>query len=207
MTISNAVKFLEDAYDILNKTYFENALSRPVITIQSTPGVNGHYEPNEVWKDQKRGKGYREINIAAESLARPTANVIATLVHEMVHQYCDLNGIKDTSRGATYHNSRFKAEAEARGLDISYDKKIGWSITQPTKELRSLCARQHWNGKLTACRQWTPKDPKDPKPSSTRKYTCPCCGQSVRATKTVNIVCGDCQKVMVTDAASEARTA
>ena len=28
--------------------------------------------------------------------------------------------------------------------------------------------------------------------SSTRKVACPCCGQSVRATKKVNIICGDC---------------
>lgn len=27
---------------------------------------------------------------------------------------------------------------------------------------------------------------------STRKYICPCCGMSVRATRTVNIKCGDC---------------
>ena len=43
MTISNAVAFLEKAYDVLNKEYFESTLSRPVITIQSTPGANGHY--------------------------------------------------------------------------------------------------------------------------------------------------------------------
>lgn len=194
MTISNAVKFLEEAFDVLNKEYYESALSRPIITIQSTPGTNGHYTCFDAWKSRAPGKGFREINIGAESLCRPTANIIATLDHEMVHQYCDLNGIKDTSRGATYHNSRFKAEAEKRGLIISYDKKIGWSITEPSKELRSLCARMHWNGKLTAYRAWTPKDPKDPRPSSTRKYVCPCCGLSVRATKEVNILCGDCQK-------------
>lgn len=35
-----------------------------------------------------------------------------------------------------------------------------------------------------------------PKRSSTRKYKCPCCGNSVRATKTVNVICGDCMKQM-----------
>ena len=39
-------------------------------------------------------------------------------------------------------------EAEKRGLSIEYNKRIGWSITQPTKQLRSLCAREHWIGKL-----------------------------------------------------------
>ena len=200
MTISAAVAFLEKAFDVLNKEYFESALSKPLITIQSTPGTYGHYTCYDAWKSSKTAKGYREINLGAETLDRPTANVIATLVHEMVHMYCDMNGIKDTSRGGTYHNSRFKEEAEKRGLSIEYDKKIGWSITQPTKALRSLCAREHWNGKLTVHRAWTPKDPKEPKTSSTRKYTCPCCGNSVRATKAVNIICADCQEIMQTPA-------
>lgn len=34
------------------------------------------------------------------------------------------------------------------------------------------------------------------KKSSTRKYVCPCCGMSVRATKVVNIKCGDCDITM-----------
>ncbi len=35
-----------------------------------------------------------------------------------------------------------------------------------------------------------------PKRSSTRKYVCPCCKQSIRATKEVNIICGDCMEKM-----------
>ena len=39
--------------------------------------------------------------------------------------------------------------------------------------------------------------PITPKPSSTRKLICPCCGNSVRATKAVNIICGDCMERMI----------
>ena len=35
------------------------------------------------------------------------------------------------------------------------------------------------------------------KPSSTRKYVCPKCGNSCRATKTINIICGDCMDKMI----------
>ena len=35
------------------------------------------------------------------------------------------------------------------------------------------------------------------KKSSTRKYICQHCGISVRATKDVDIICGDCMDVMV----------
>ena len=36
-----------------------------------------------------------------------------------------------------------------------------------------------------------------PKRSSTRKLVCPCCKQSVRATRAVNILCGDCMEKMI----------
>ena len=36
----------------------------------------------------------------------------------------------------------------------------------------------------------------DKRPSSTRKLVCPCCGNSVRATKTVRIMCMDCMVQM-----------
>lgn len=199
MTISQAVKFLEDAFDALNKEYFENALTRPIITIQTSPKSYGHFTPAEVWKDGQRKKAFHEINISAEALDRPIANTIATLVHEMVHYYCHINGIQDTSRGNTYHNKRFKEEAEKRGLSIEYDKQIGWSLTQPAPALKTFCTAQHWRNKLTISRSggMGGKEPKPKAPSSTRKYVCPCCGQSIRATKDVRLICADCSQVLV----------
>ena len=37
----------------------------------------------------------------------------------------------------------------------------------------------------------------EPKKSSSRKYVCPCCGMSVRATKVVNIACMDCDEQLL----------
>lgn len=199
MTISQATRFLEDAFDALNKEYFESTLPRPIITIQTSPRAYGHFTSREVWQDTQRKKSYHEINIGAERLNRPIAQTMATLVHEMVHYYCKLNGIQDTSRGNTYHNKRFKEEAEKRALMIDYDQKIGYSITQPSPALKKFCTAQHWRNKLTISRAGTfgdDKEPKTKKPSSTRKYICPCCGQSVRATKDINILCMDCKQQM-----------
>ena len=41
------------------------------------------------------------------------------------------------------------------------------------------------------------KGKKPKKKSSTRKYICPVCHNSVRATKDVNILCMDCDEQMV----------
>lgn len=197
--LSKNLEFFENAFDVLNKKYFDNTLSKSVLTIQSTPRAYGHFTLYEAWEDKKGG--YYEINLGAETLDRPLPETIATLVHEMVHQYCFENGIKDVSRGGTYHNKKYKEEAEKRGLSISYAKNIGHSVTTPTPELIRFCENE-WNYQVDMRRK-TKGSSKRKKPSSTRKYTCPVCGQSVRATKEVNIICGDCNEKMTAEDGGE----
>ena len=203
MKISEEVVFLEEVFDILNERYFESALSRPAITIQSTPRSYGHFTPYDAWND--RGLKLKEINLGAESLRRPVSEVIATLMHEMVHYYCHIQGIKDVSRGNTYHNKHFKEEAEKRGLIISYADGVGYSVTRPSQDIKDLVRDLEWMDKLQLYRN--PEYKKETgdsgdskgsmnndgkKKSSTRKYVCPKCGLSIRATKEVHIACIDC---------------
>lgn len=49
MKVSDEVVFLEEAFDVLNQRFFESALSRPAITIQSTPGAHGHFHYIILW--------------------------------------------------------------------------------------------------------------------------------------------------------------
>lgn len=210
MKVSEEVVFLEEAFDILNQRYFESALSRPAITIQSTPGAHGHFTPYDAWDDS--GLKLKEINIGAESLRRPVSYVIATLMHEMVHYYCHTQGIKDTSRGNTYHNKRFKEEAEKRGLIITSAPRIGYSVTRPAPELTVLVRDMGWTNKLKLYRSRLldkastgtgnsgDNSALTKKKSSTRKYICPKCGLSVRATKVVRIACMDCGNVPMEEA-------
>lgn len=195
--LSKDVAFLEGAFDLLNKRYFESALSKSVITIQASPNTYGHFTCYEAWQEEG-GRGYYEINISAESLTRPLEATIATLIHEMVHQYCFMHGIQDTSRGGTYHNKRFKKEAEDRGLIISHDRRYGWSCTTPSEELVSFCKSQ-WQEAFQLYRKPDVTAEKGKRPSSTKKYICPSCGQSVRATKTVHIICCDCEETMTAE--------
>lgn len=217
MKVSDEVVFLEAAFDVLNQRFFESALSRPAITIQSTPGAHGHFTSYDAWDDS--GLKLKEINLGAESLHRPVPNVIATLMHEMIHYWCYSQGIKDTSRSNTYHNKRFKEEAEKRGLIITYAPRIGYSITYPAPELVILVRSMGWDDKTKLYRDSKGNlasgkkggnenpgdDPDTPKPikkkSSTRKYICPKCGLSIRATKVVRIACMDCGNIQMEEVA------
>ena len=206
-TYNRVAGYLNKVFDMLNTEFFENALSRPTITIQSTPRAYGQISLREDTWLSKLGAPH-ELNLGAGTLARPIENVAATLLHEMVHLYCYENGIKDTSRGFTYHNKRFKAAAESHGLIVAHHEKYGWSITSPSDALLDfiletgltdiLIFRNEYSGiSVFGTGTHSSNGPVLPKKSSSRKYICPCCRNSVRATKLVNIGCLDCQIPML----------
>jgi hypothetical protein len=212
--LKNYQEVLEKGFDVLNRVYFNNELPPIVITIMSSKRTYGHYTVNKEWRVD--GDRLHEINLSAEHLDRHIVNVMATLCHEMVHYYCALNGIADTSQNGRYHNKNFKREAEKRGLMISQAPSIGWSVTYPTMEFSEVISSNGIEKPLDINRDgiWgfeggiggsgggEGTDGKDGKPGaenglkkpkcSTRKYQCPRCQNSVRATKDLSIICGDC---------------
>lgn len=206
--ISDANFILETAFNIFNSIYFNNTLPKVAITIQSSIKSYGYITVNKVWKDGENA--YHEINIGAEHLARPIENVLATLLHEMVHLHSMVNGIQDTSNGGRYHNKKFKAECEKRNLIIEYAKYIGWSVTNPSDKFIQVIKDNGLYRNIEHCRTIGESsivpptagadgdnEGKQVKRSSTRKYICPSCHTSIRATKAVNIICADCMDLMV----------
>lgn len=139
---SRTAGYLEKIFRALNAKYFGGQLEEPIITIQSTPRAYGHVTVAKAW--HKGTTTRHELNIGAGTLDRPIENVVATMLHECVHLWNMQQGIQDTSRGGAYHNKRFRDAATARDLDISYDPRIGWSITQPTDALCEFILDQGW---------------------------------------------------------------
>lgn len=219
---SQASAYLEKIYNTLNLDFFSGELEVPVITIQSNVRAYGHVTVDKVWKDSEINR--YELNLGAEYLNRPIKNVVSTLLHEMTHIYNLMHNIQDTSRAGKYHNKRFKEKAESVGLLISHHERYGWTITNPSEELIVYIQEHKWediplfrsSGMPDLAAPPPSSDSDDPentgepqsgqkikKPSSTRKYICPACGQSIRATKVVNIICGDCNKKMLSELDNE----
>ena len=197
---SRTAGYLEKMFRALNDRYFEGKLEEPIITIQSTPKAYGHVTVGKTWQ---RGQEQRhELNIGAGTLDRPIENIVATLLHEMVHLWNIQTGVKDCSREGIYHNKKFRDAAVKRDLDIGYDSRIGWSLTSPTPELCDFIIEQGWDdihmsrlefsGGRSTTGGASGGNGAPVKKSGSRKYQCPVCGNSVRATKAVNILCLDC---------------
>lgn len=207
---SRVTGYLEKMYRQLNNDKFDGKLEEPIITIMSTPRAYGHVTCSRVWKSKDTQK--YELNIGAGTLDRPIEDVVTTLLHEMVHIFHLQNDIQDTSRGGSYHNKKFKEKAEKVGLIIEHHETYGWTLTSPSDALFEYICEQGWEDILinraepiritvggNAANKGTEEEPLARKPSSTRKYICPCCKMTVRATRTVNIKCGDCDKTMIVE--------
>lgn len=201
--IDSTIKELRRMFVFFNNYFYDGLLEEPVILIQTNgkhKNTLGWCTSEKIWTDKEKKTRYYEITICSEYLTREIEKIVGTLLHEMVHLHNLQYEIKDTSRSGSYHNKKFKKIAEEKGLIISYSKKIGWSLTElhpstrlliedlkPQKNLFKISRHSHFfdeDGK---------DDPDENKSkSSTRKYICPKCGNIIRATKDVKVICGDC---------------
>ena len=200
------VQYLQKIYNLINEEYFNDELEEITLTVQESVRSYGHVTISNTWFTDDRAM--KELNISANYLRRDITEVVTTLVHECSHIWNMQNGIKDTSNGYVYHNKRFKKTAEEMGkIRIDRHEKYGWTVSSPTEETVDFCIRNGlkdiqigrqldfsfgtgFTGGTSGNGSDIPTRPR--KPSSTRKYICPCCGNSFRATKDLRVLCIDC---------------
>jgi len=193
-SLQTVIAKLEAVFDVFNKKFFGGKLEHPVISV-SPDTMRGAYGWCTSWKawQGKNEDGYYEINLCAEYLARPFEATCQTLLHEMVHLQNLKDNIQDTSRSGKYHNKRFKETAEKYGLCVEKSEKYGYCITNFTTETARWFQAEYPNDEGFALHRDTATKADSKKKSSTKKYVCPVCSTIVRATKTVNISCADCE--------------
>ena len=190
------LKAVNTLYDFLNQAFFESTLSKPVITIQHDHKGRalGWFTCWESWQASENTSP--EINISANFLDREPIDTATTMLHEMCHQYAYDRKIQDCSRSGTYHNKRFKDIAERYGLIVDKVPTYGWARTTLSDDARARIEPALLQMPLLRRNQSIGGKSKG---SSTRKYVCPSCDLTVRATKEVNIICGDCDMAMMLD--------
>ena len=202
VSLQNVIAKLEAMFSKFNSHFYNGELEAPVITVtpEHKNGILGWCTSWKAWKDDcenddndnSNENGYYEINLCSEYLSRPLAEIAETLLHEMIHLFNLQKEIKDTSRGGTYHNKRFKESGEQHGLVVEQGKS-GWNKTSLTDEAYKWIVNEYpdekgfglYRGKIS-------KHARVKSKSSSRKYICPECKTIIRATKEVNVYCGDC---------------
>lgn len=199
-TIRPMIEWAERVFDALNAHYFLGLLPKSVIIIQQdvTKGAYGWFTPWEAWTTEDGEGRYTEITLTAENMTRPIADIAGTLLHEMCHAENYRLGIKDTSRGGTYHNKKFAICAERHGLVVSEVERYGYARTELAEETTKWLAHNGFLEKDFDIKREALLKKKRVTKSHSIKYVCPCCGAIARTTKEMLLVCGECQEVMET---------
>lgn len=194
---SRTAGYLEKIFRAINTDSFGGEIEEPIITLKNTSTAYGHVTVCKTWS--KKDDRVHELNISTAYLKRPIEELVTTMIHEMVHLLNMQRGIQDCSRGGSYHNKKFKDEAEKHMIHIEHHEKYGWTITIPTDELLDYIIKKGWTeiqmGEESKLPDIFTKFGKSK--SNSIKYQCPNCKNSVRATKVVNIKCAYCNQIMI----------
>lgn len=195
VNISDTLKELYRIFYQLEKELFDKPLEEPVILIQSRKKkVLGTCTVSKVWENKNNEKDTKyEITITAESLNRSTNEIVETLLHEMVHLYCSLNDIKDTSNNYVYHNKKYKEYAEKFGLEVTHAKTVGLGVTKLKPNTEELIKKFNINEEVFNYYRNSFSLFSDKKKTIYNKYSCPNCNIKLSSYKKLNLICGDCK--------------
>jgi len=186
-SIKPAITELERAYQAF-KALFSGGMpgDDPVIVIQSSRSLRllGWLAPH-AWKNE-RDDGINEITICAEHLARSVEEIAETLLHEMVHHFNHMRGVRDCS-ASQYHNRFFREVALSAGLEVERAGYRGWALTRLGP--KALTAAQSLNLEQAAF-EMLRKQREGKAPTKMRKWSCGC--TTVRCATELDAVCQGC---------------
>lgn len=190
---SQVISQFEEIFTALNIKYFNGELKKAIITV----GTNSRIQVAQKFVNRSISGNTTSfgIELNANQLNKPIEGTVGKILHEMVHEYCLENSIKDTSNNDVYHNRRFREQAEAHGLIVIRSEKYGWSITRPSQDLIRFIDQQGWKTMNLTGIEFA--DESVNKKSSTRRWICPKCKTIIRSTKEVRVTCTDCMEPFV----------
>ncbi|MFH1126557.1 MAG: SprT-like domain-containing protein [archaeon] len=110
--LKNAVKYLYRFFDLFNAQWFSGRLPQAVIAFKKTRVTSlGHYRFGRNEFGLKH-----EINMNSQYMERPFCQIVATLLHEMIHLEEDLLGMTPKKSSGNHHSKFFRDRAGLLGI-------------------------------------------------------------------------------------------
>ena len=188
-------KALYDIFNACNDAFYSGQLPEPFITIiqgkTKRKSIFGSYNGQTYisgTEDEPTDKRH-EIMIAGERLKGGKDDVCETMLHEMVHLYCSVNNIKDMNSNHTKHTKKYAKAAEAHGLEVDCDDKLGWAITSLNASAKAFVDSLDLDMSVFDYFRNTILPPSKPTPK--KGYACPICGLFVMGKKGIRIKCAE----------------
>ena len=184
------IKYFQQIIDWMNNEYFDNQIGIIV--------VPGHYSFTKTPKVEiKNGCINTFVYVDFYSGNINKNECVKSLFHQLIMIYSELLPKPDyqsynfgiSSNRGMYLNYRYARLINYLGGTVKKHEKYGYRINELPKNLQEYLNTINFNN----FNIYIPEENKVSK-SSTRKYICPCCGNSFRATKDLNVLCMDCNE-------------
>jgi hypothetical protein len=187
----------QSAWDYFNRFLFDSTLQPCLLSFSRHARSKGFFK----YQNWGRGQDRRthEIALNPDLLLRPLADIMGTLVHEMVHQWQYDHGRPSRSG---YHNAEWADKMDEVGLAPSHTgapggKRTGQAMTHyilpggPFERAFKRMPKEY----LIPWRSGTnqPDNPGRNPGNSKVKYQCPECKAAVWGKPNLDIICGDDQ--------------
>ena len=133
------VEYLEERFDTFNAMCFEGALPRIPIRLSNARSFVGRlqFRPVRDWL----GRIVRREDFVLRISTRfdlPEAEIEDTLIHEMIHYWIALEGLRDTSTHGKIFRAKMKEINALHGRHLTISHK-----TTPEELDRDTCVRDH----------------------------------------------------------------
>ncbi len=195
---------LTTAYDFFNRELFISGLPPCLITMQRHKGAFGYFSGERFARTTNPNEVTDEIALnPAHFATRKPNEVLATLVHEMVHLWQHHNG-EPPRKG--YHDKQWAIKMREIGLIPTATgepggKETGQKMTHLIEENGRFAnaATKLFEEHPTILYHDRSSDndtTRKKKAASKTKYTCSSCGLNAWAKPEVSLVCGNCQELM-----------
>lgn len=190
---------LYEAFDHFNAELFDGALEVPMIVLHRKRGAHGYFW-NQMW--QAGDDARPEIALSPESMGRGPKEVLATLVHEMVHQWDAVYGnVPSYGHGKTWADKMEQVGLTPTATGKPGGKKTGRKVTHMIDAggpfevaYAALIAKGKidlsWVGKNSGVGQRKRDESKVP-------HVCPCCQTKVWGKRGIRVRCEPCDERLV----------
>lgn len=202
---------LQRAYDLFNDQLFDGVLPDCLITLRSHPNSKGFFVADQ-FAGRKSDEKICEIALNPDSFGISSdEEILSNLLHEMVHVWNHYYGIP-TKPG--YHSRSWAKKMLELGLKpISYDHgsvNTGYRVDHEiinggrfqklAHQLLNKGVEFGWQSvkPLKHNDETEPIFCAEKKESSKTGFSCPSCSQKAWAKSAANLVCGCCNKRMLT---------
>lgn len=187
------------AFDFFNERLFRGQLPAAMLTLHRHRGARGYFRP-DAFRAREGDETLHEIALCPETFeGRTAAEILSTLVHEMVHHWQEVFGQNKPRR--CYHNREWARKMHEVGLFPSTTAAPGGKETGQTCShyiieggpFDRACAQLLEAERVIDWNAFVP--PKVERPKSKLKFSCPC-GTNAWAKPNTQLACVKCGAVL-----------